>query len=58
VQDILSSSLLSKNVSFEKYETIILTVLLYGCEPWSLTLREERGLKVFENRVMDLRERR
>jgi len=32
--------------------TIILPVILYGCETWSLTLREERGLRVFENRVL------
>jgi hypothetical protein len=34
------------------YKTIILLVLLYGCETWSLTLREEHGLRVFENRVL------
>ena len=34
------------------YRTIILTVVLYGCETWSLTLREERRLRVFENRVL------
>ena len=34
------------------YRTIILPVFLYGCETWSLTLREERGLRVFENRVL------
>jgi hypothetical protein len=34
------------------YRTIILPVVLYGCETWSLTLREERGLRVFENRVL------
>ena len=33
------------------YRTIILLVVLYGCETWSLTLREERGPRVFENRV-------
>ena len=41
------------------YRTIILPVVLYGCETWSLTLREERRLRVFENRmlrrVLDLR---
>jgi hypothetical protein len=35
-----------------KYKTIILPVVLYGCETWSLTLREEHRLKVFENRVL------
>ena len=34
------------------YRTIILPVVLYGCETWSLTLREERSLRVFENRVL------
>jgi hypothetical protein len=33
------------------YRTIIFPVVLYGCEAWSLTLREERRLRVFENRV-------
>jgi len=34
------------------YRTIILPVVLYGCETWSLTLREERRVRVFENRVL------
>ena len=34
------------------YRTIILLVVVYGCETWSLTLREECGLRVFENRVL------
>ena len=34
------------------YRTIILPVVLYGCETWSLTLREECRLRVFENRVL------
>ena len=34
------------------YSTIILPVVLYGCETWSPTLREERRLRVFENRVL------
>jgi len=34
------------------YRTIILPVVLYGCETWSLTLREERSLRMFENRVL------
>jgi hypothetical protein len=38
--------------SFRIYKTIILPVVLYGCETWSLTLREEHRLKVFENRVL------
>ena len=51
VQNLLSSSLLSKNLKIKIYRTIILPVLC-GCETWSLTLREERRLRVFENRVL------
>jgi hypothetical protein len=47
VQNLLSSSLLSKNLKIKIYTTIILPVVLYGCETWSLTLREERRLRVF-----------
>ena len=50
VQNLLSSSLLSKPLKIKIYRTIILPVVLCGCETWSLTLREERGLQVFENR--------
>jgi hypothetical protein len=46
----LSSRLLSKNVKFRIYKTIILPVVLYGCETWALTLREEHKLRVFENK--------
>ena len=52
VQNVLSSRLLSKNLKIKIYRTIILPVVLYGCETWSLTLREERKLRVFENRVL------
>ena len=52
VQNLLSSRLLSKNLKIKIYRIIILPVVLYGCETWSLTLREERRLKVFENRVL------
>jgi hypothetical protein len=52
VQNLLSSSLLSKNVKIKIYRTIILPVILYGCESWSLTLREECRLRVFENKVL------
>ena len=48
----LSSSLLSKNLKIKIYRTIILPVVLYGCETWSLTIREERRLRVFEGRVL------
>jgi len=54
VRNLLSSSLLSKNIKFEIYRTtcIILPVVLYVCKTWSLTLKEERRLRVFENRVL------
>jgi len=52
VQNILSSSLISKNLKVKVYRTIILPLVLYGCETWSLTLREERRLRMFENRVL------
>jgi hypothetical protein len=48
----LSSRLLSRNVKVKIYETIILPVVLYGCETWSLTIREEHRLRVFENMVL------
>jgi len=51
VQSLLSSRLLSKNLKIKIYRTIILPVVLCGCETWSLTLREERKLRVFENIV-------
>ena len=52
VQDLLSSSLLSKNLKIKIYR-IILPVVLYGCETWSLTLRGERRLKVLKNWVLN-----
>jgi len=52
VQNLLSSSLLSKNLKIKIYRTIFLPVVLYGCETWSLTLREERKLRMFENMVL------
>jgi len=52
VQNILSSSLLSKNLKIKIYRTIIFACFLYGCETWSLTLKEERRLRLFENRVL------
>jgi hypothetical protein len=53
VQNFLSSRLLSKNIKIRIYKSIILpVVLLYGCETWSLILREEHRLRVFENRVL------
>jgi len=52
VQNLLSSRLISKNLKIKIYRTIILPIVLYGCETWSLTLREERRLRVFENMVL------
>ena len=52
VQNLFSSRLLSKNLKIKIYRTIIFPVVLYGCENWSLTLREERKLRVFENMVL------
>ena len=52
MQNLLSSRLLSKNLKIQIYRTIILPVVLYGCEAWSLTLRKERKLRVFENIVL------
>jgi hypothetical protein len=48
----LSSRLLSKNLKIRIYTTVILPLVLYGCETWSLTLREKHRLGVFENRVL------
>ena len=47
-----SSSLLSKNLNIKIYSSIILPVILYGCVTWSLTMREELRLRVFENNVL------
>jgi hypothetical protein len=41
-----------KKLKIKIYKTVILPVVLYGCETWSLTLKEERRLRVFENRVL------
>jgi len=51
VQNLLSFSLLSKNLKIKIYRTIILPVVLCEYETWSLTLKEEDSLRVFENRV-------
>ena len=48
----MSSRLLSKILKIKIYTTIIFPVVLYGCETWSLILREERKLRVFENMVL------
>ena len=52
MQNLLSARLLSKNLKIKICRTIILPVILYGCESWSLTLREERKLRVFEYIVL------
>jgi hypothetical protein len=52
VQNLLSSRLLSKNVNLRIYKTIILPVVLYRYETWSLAVREEHKLRVLENRVL------
>jgi hypothetical protein len=52
VQNLLSFCLKSKNLKIKIYKTVILPFVLYGCETWSLTLREEHRLRVFENRVL------
>jgi hypothetical protein len=48
----LSSCLISENLKIKIYKTVILPVVLYGCETWSFTLGEEHRLRVFENRVL------
>jgi len=52
VQNLLSCSFLSKHLKIKKHRTIILPVVVYGCETWSLTWREEGRLRVFEHRVL------
>ena len=52
VQNHLSYISLSKNLKIKIYRNKILPFVMYGCETWSLTLREERRLRVFENRVL------
>ena len=52
VQNLSSSSLLANNLKIKKYLTIILPIVLYGCETLSPTLREERRVRVYERRVL------
>ena len=52
VWNILSCSLLSKNIKITTCGTMTLPVVLYGCDTWSLTSREEPRLRVFENRML------
>ncbi|KAJ4430983.1 hypothetical protein ANN_19576 [Periplaneta americana] len=56
VEKLLSYSLLSKNLKVRIHKTVILPVVLYGCETWTLTLREEHRLRVFENKANKLRD--
>jgi len=51
-QNLLSSSLLSKNLMIKIYRNVISPVVVYGCENWLFTLREERRLRVLEDRVI------
>jgi hypothetical protein len=48
----LSSRLLSRNVKIKIYKTIIMPIAVYGCETWSLALRAEHRLRVYDNRVL------
>ena len=52
MQNLLSSNLLSENIKTKIHRTIILLVVLFGCETWSFTLRVELRLRVFEHRVL------
>ena len=52
VLNLLSSKLLSRNIKIKIHRTTILPLVLCGCETWSLTLREEHSLRVFENKVL------
>ena len=52
MQNLLSSNLLSKNINIKVERIIILPLVLYGCETWSLTLREKHRLRVFQNRAL------
>jgi hypothetical protein len=52
VQNLLSSHTLSRNIKIGIYKIVILPAVLYGCQTWSLTLKKEHRLRVFENRVL------
>ena len=52
LKNLLPSSLLSKNIKIKIQRTVILSIVLYGCENWSLTLKEENMLRVFQNKVL------
>ena len=52
LEKMLSSRLISKKLKVNAYKTIVLPGVLYGCETWSLTTKEEHRLKVFENKIL------
>jgi hypothetical protein len=52
VHTLLSSSLISKNINIKIYRTLALPLVLYGCETWPVTLKEEDRLRVFKNTVL------
>jgi hypothetical protein len=52
VQNLLYFRTIAKHLKIKLYKTVVLPIVLYGCETWSLTLREEHRLRVFENRVL------
>jgi hypothetical protein len=52
IRYLISSILFSEHIKVKIYRTTILRVVLYGCETWSLTVREERRLRMFVNRVL------
>jgi hypothetical protein len=52
VQKLVSSCLLSVNIKIKMYRSMILPVVVYGCETWSVTLKDEHRLRVFNNRVL------
>jgi uncharacterized membrane protein len=52
VQNLLSSHFISKNIKIKIYKNVILSLVVYGCETWSLSLTEEHRLRVFENRML------
>jgi hypothetical protein len=52
VENILSPRMLYKNVKINMYETGVLPVVLYGCKTWSLTLRDDERMELFQNRVL------
>ena len=52
MKNLLSSSLLSKIIKIKIQRTVILSIILYGYENWSLTLKKEHMLRVFQNKVL------